>query len=293
MATPELRADRPMQGAAIMMAAVLAFAVEDAVMKVLLTRHAVPQLLALRSATVLVALAVVLAWRGGARAAVIPPRPLHVYGRGALIVAGMACYFTALQDMALADVVAIFFAAPLIQASLSWPLLGEAVGWRRHLATAIGFAGVLIMVAPAGRLYGWPAALALASAFFYAAAMVWSRALGTHAGPLQLTIAVNIIYVAVFGAATPLVWLPPTLADGGWIVVMAALMLAGHVGLAAAYALAPVSVVAPLDYLSLPAAVGLGVLIFGDWPTWGTLAGVPLVIASGIYVVHRARVGAT
>ena len=68
---------------------------------------------------------------------------------------------------ALADAIAIAFAAPLFMTALSGPLLKEQVGWRRWSAVLIGFVGVVIAVRPGqdGISYGTFLALCAAGAF--------------------------------------------------------------------------------------------------------------------------------
>lgn len=283
------RRNEPINGSLVMQTAVIAFTVQDAGMKWLLQSHALPELLAIRAGIVLVVATGLLAARRELRRTLMLSRPAPAFGRALLILGAFACYFTALSYMPLADVVAIFFAAPLIQAALSWPVLGEAVGWRRISAIAVGFVGVVVMTGPAGAVYGWPTLAAVGSSVFYAAAMVWSRALGSHATPTQLALATNVAFFVAGGAVTPFVWQTPTGFEAALLVGVALLSFGAHIGLAAAYRLAPVAVVAPLDYTALPLAVVLGVVIWGDWPTWGTVAGVPLVVGAGAYVVWRER----
>jgi len=283
------RRHEPVNGALAMQGAVVAFTVQDAGVKWLLQSYALPEILALRAAIVVVLMAVLLGVRRRLGQTLRLDQPVQVFARGGLIVAAFFAYFTALDHMPLPDVVAIFFAAPLIQSLLSWPLLGEAVGWRRVLAVVVGFLGVLIMVGPAGALYGWSALAAVASAVFYAGAMVWSRALGPRASPTQLTWTTNLAFLLAGGVLTPFVWQAPGSLDLALFTAVAGLSFLGHIALATAYTLAPVSIVAPLDYTAMPLAVLLGVAIWGDWPTWGTVAGVPLVIASGAFIVWRER----
>lgn len=56
-----------------------------------------------------------------------------------------------------------------------------------------------------------------------------------------------------------------------------------------AYSVAQASVIAPFEYVSLPINILWGFLIWGEFPTWMTLAGVFLTFASGLYVVYRER----
>ena len=54
--------------------------------------------------------------------------------------------------------------------------------------------------------------------------------------------------------------------------------------------LAPASTLAPFIYMQLLTMTILGFLVFGDLPDRWTLIGAAIVIASGIYLVHRERV---
>ena len=56
-----------------------------------------------------------------------------------------------------------------------------------------------------------------------------------------------------------------------------------------AYSLAEASVAAPFEYVSLPINILWGFLIWGDVPTWMTLAGAALTLARGLYVWYRER----
>ena len=64
----------------------------------------------------------------------------------------------------------------------------------------------------------------------------------------------------------------------------------GALRVARSYALAPVSALAPYEYTMLPWGVLAGLMIFGEVPSWNTLAGAVVVAASGTYNVYRERV---
>jgi drug/metabolite transporter (DMT)-like permease len=104
---------------------------------------------------------------------------------------------------------------------------------------------------------------------------------------MQLTLTTNLVFFVVGGVIAPFVWQMPAPMTDGLLLVLATLSFAGHFGLAAAYKFAPVAIIAPLEYTAMPVAVLLGFLIWGDWPTWGTVAGIPFVIGSGIFIVWR------
>ena len=58
---------------------------------------------------------------------------------------------------------------------------------------------------------------------------------------------------------------------------------------ARAFALAPVSALAPYEYSPLLLGGILGFLIWSEVPAWTTLAGAVVVIAAGLYNLHRER----
>src|SRR5437660_1205234 len=63
----------------------------------------------------------------------------------------------------------------------------------------------------------------------------------------------------------------------------------GHYLLIAAHRLAPAAVLSPLIYTEIVWVTALGFVVFGDLPTRWTLTGAAIVIASGLYILHRER----
>jgi drug/metabolite transporter (DMT)-like permease len=74
--------------------------------------------------------------------------------------ASLTWYVAWQMGMSLADSYAIGFCTPLLMTVLAVPLLGERIHWRRAASTALGFAGVLVMLRPGGALWS-PAALVM------------------------------------------------------------------------------------------------------------------------------------
>lgn len=62
-----------------------------------------------------------------------------------------------------------------------------------------------------------------------------------------------------------------------------------HICMTYALKFAPTSTLAPLHYLEIVAAVALGYLVFGDFPNALTWAGITVIVASGLYIIHRER----
>jgi drug/metabolite transporter (DMT)-like permease len=61
----------------------------------------------------------------------------------------------------------------------------------------------------------------------------------------------------------------------------------GHWLLIKAYKQATTSSLAPYPYSQIVWMIGLGWLVFGDLPDFWTVVGASVIIASGLYIVHR------
>lgn len=211
--------------------------------------------------------------------------------RSLLMFATTVCNFTAVKYLQLAQTVSIAFLAPLVVALLAGPLLGEWVGWRRMLAILMGFAGILIVVRPGFADVHWAFGLSFLSMLAYALFMLLTRKLAPFDPPL-VTLFCSLIAGTVVGlplAIQSWVW-PEGAAEWALLLSLGAFGGLGHYLLILAYRLAPASSVAPFMYFQLISMISLGYYVFGDVPDHWTLLGTSIVVASGVYLVHRERV---
>lgn len=211
--------------------------------------------------------------------------------RSFLLLGTTAFNFLAVRYLRLDQTVSIAFLAPLVVAALAGPILGEWVGWRRALAIVTGFLGILIVVRPGFADVHWAFGISFLSMLSYAGFMLVTRKLAPFDSPfvtLFYALLAGSILVAPFAIAG-WVW-PEGLVQ--WLILLSlgAFGGFGHYLLIHAYGLAPASSVSPFLYFQLLSMVGLGYAVFGDVPDKWTLLGSSVVIASGIYLVHRERV---
>lgn len=199
--------------------------------------------------------------------------------------------FIAIQYLRLDQTISVAFLAPLVVAALAGPVLGEWVGWRRALAIVVGFLGILIVVRPGFAAVHPAIALSFVSMIAYAFFMLATRELSKFDPPI-VTLFYALLIGTVGGAPIALwQWVWPTgFVQWGLILGLGAFGGLGHYLLIQAYRLAPASSVSPFLYFQLFSMVALGYLIFGDVPDHWTLLGSSVIIASGIYLVHRERV---
>lgn len=281
-------------GMALRAAAALSFSLMYALMKWAATLEPVSagEMVFYRS---LFGLPVVLFWvlsAKGGLASLSTRRPMVHVWRCALGVTGILLIFQGLKLLPLADATTIGFTAPIFATLLSILFLKEKVGRHRWTAVVLGFLGVLVMVRPgaegapplAGLLF------ALGGAFVAASVTVTLRQLGKTESATAIVFWFFVACATVGGVLT--------LIDGhshSWAVlaVLAAGGLAGGLAqllMTTSLQHAPVSALAPLDYLQMVGAVVLGWLLLSDAPTAATLAGAALIAGSGLYTAWRERV---
>ena len=205
--------------------------------------------------------------------------------------AAMFCWFIALTMIPLAQMSAISFTVPLFLTVLAMVFLGERIHFYRWAALAIGFAGVIIIVAPqlaAERGGALGTALGLASAVLAAFALMFLRRMSGHEHALTITFYFFVTSTALAAFSALFVgWPLPT--RGQWIVLgLTGLFGAcGQLMMSYSFRYAEASLLAPLDYVSLLAAIAIGFFLFDEVPSVTTWTGAPLVMAAGGIILWR------
>jgi len=221
-------------------------------------------------------------------------RPLLQLVRSAMLLGSTITNFLAFRYLQLDQALAILFSTPFIVAILAGPVLGEWIGWRRWVAILVGFSGVLLVTRPGVGDVHWAALYSVASAVFYSLYIVATRVLSKSDTSDTTLFYSNLVGAVAMLPVMPLVWNTP---DDPFIIFLMVAFGAfgsfGHYLLIVAHRLAPASVLAPFMYTQLVWAIGFGFMIFGDVPNSWTLAGAAVVVASGLYLLHRERVRGT
>ncbi len=209
--------------------------------------------------------------------------------RSSLLLAITLVYFVALSFIPLADATAIMASSPLILIALSVPLLGERVGMPRWLSVGAGFIGALIIIRPGLGVLQLAALLPLLSAIFYALYQIITRKLSSTEAPLTTLFYTASVGTVVTTLAIPFFWTTPD--AQGWLLMglIGILGSTGHFAMIKAFECAPATTIAPFGYTSLLWATGYGYIVFDEFPDTFTLTGGAIIVASGLYVLHRER----
>lgn len=275
------------RGILLMLAAVAVFSTMDALIKHLTAGYSPIQIIFFRNLFAFLPILPVLL-RGGGIALLRTQRLGSHIARAAMGFGAMICFFTAFALMPLAEVVAISLSAPIFVTAFSVPLLAERVGPRRWAAVLVGFLGVVVMVRPGGASLSEPVALLpLTGAVLYALALIAMRKLGTTERAPTTVFYFTLACTALSGLAQPFVWRMPGLVDFALLVCVGLLGGSAQLLMTQSLRLAPAAVVAPFDYTALVFSISFGFAFWGEVPDRMLLAGAAIVVASGLYILHR------
>jgi drug/metabolite transporter (DMT)-like permease len=279
---------KEMRGIAITLAAMLLFALMDALSKYLSTRYPTPQILWLRYLFTVPLLLVVLPPRRFNRS--LPSRrPWLQCCRALLLATEIGLVIWAFGRLPLADVHAVLALTPLVVTGLSVPLLGERVSPRQWAAVAAGFSGVLIVLRPGLDVVQSSTLVVLVAVLLYALYQVLTRLVGRVDGAETSLLWQTVIGTIVLGGVAVFFWQTPALEHWPLFILTAVLGGSGHFLLIRALQMAPVAVTQPFTYTLLLWAVITGYLLFGDLPDQWTVIGAAIVIAAGSYSALQDR----
>lgn len=273
-----------------MLTAMSLFVSSDTLMK--LAREAYPagQALALRTIFALAAgLTLVFLFREGRHLGkALKP---YVVLRGLIESAVALTFLWSLGKLPLANITAILMASPIIIVVLAVLLRIEHVGWRRSLAVVAGFLGVLLVIRPAPENFDIPAIVALFSATLVAARDLLTRKIGSDIPATVITLTMTVI-VGAASLALGLfeAWQPAWRIETIYLALSAVLVTIGSVLTVIAFRSGDVGLISGYRYAVVVFAVLIGYMVWGDLPDGWALAGIMLIVASGLYTLHRARV---
>ena len=284
------------RGALYMIASMAGFAVEDALFKSV-TLTLPPGLATLLFG--LSGLAIFTAWSVLAREPVLVREMLRprLLTRSGFEIMGRLFFALALAYAPLATTSAILQATPLVVIAGASLLLGTRVAASRWLAVSLGFVGVLFVIRPIPAEFNWAALFAVAATIGFAGRDLATRMSPPAVTARQLGILGFLVVIAAGAILTPL--------DPGLLRLPTGsealrLGLTGLVGTFAYQALTwamrtgEVAVVTPFRYARLLFALGFAVLLFGETLDGWTIAGMVLIVGTGIFALlpvanRRAR----
>ena len=292
------------QGILCLIGAVAFLSVSDSIIKWLSPFYALHEIMLFRAVFAMLVVLYIVRLEGGLKS-LKTQRPLLHFLRGSLLVLANMFFFLGLATLPFAENVALFFVSPLFICILSQPVLGEKVGLSRWIVIFIGLCGVLVMVRPGTEIFTLTSLLPILAGLSYAVMQMLTSKLGIHDSAGTLTFYIQFAFIvisSVIGLSLGdgrfnmmdsttsefllRAWSWPIATDFGLLALCGFIVAFGGYLLSQAYRLGQASVVAPFEYSSLPFALILGYLLWGDWPDLVSFMGGALIIFSGLLVVY-------
>ena len=210
--------------------------------------------------------------------------------RSVALMMATTLFFFAFSRLGLAEASAIFNISPVLITLGAFLFLREQIGPRRVIGIVVSLLGALIIIRPGSGVFTVYALLPLGAAIFYSTYSLATRFVGTDESPWT-----SLFYSAIFGAICYSIYIvfhwSPMSSNALLLTIIIGLFgTAGHMCLIRALTLGEASLVAPFIYTNLLFTTIWGLVLFGNFPDFWTIAGALIIVAAGVYVWARDRV---
>jgi len=279
----------PLYAIVLMCTAAACFVVSNALVKHIGQWLPTGELLFIRGCfAALILLTVALASQGTRQLHMIVRRP--VLARATVEGIGSTLFLASLAWLPLANATAIDLSAPLMLTALAVVFLGERVPPQRWLAVIAGFVGVLLVAQPRAHDFNAATLLCILGTGLHAVRDLLTRRIPADV-PSVLVVLSSTIALTVLAGAWTLVegWQPVDWLHLGWLALGAGFLVGGVLCAVASLRRGALSTVAPFRCLSLPFALVLGFVAWGELPGPLAWAGASLIAASSLCVLHGAK----
>ena len=285
-----MRLNHNMKGAALMTGCVFAYVINDAFMKFLFSDIALFQAVFLRS-IITVPPVLLLVWVTKVTLRNLAKQDIRlIWLRVGAEICTTIAFLTALKYMPLANVTAILQALPLALMMAAALFLAEPIGWRWWSAILVGFVGVLIVVRPGLDGFNIYSLSALLAIIFITVREITTRKLASEVPTISVVLSTaggSALFAGIMMIGTK--WHAVSTTSGLLLTGAAFAVLIVTLLSVMAMRTGEIGFVSSFRYTSMLGAIGLGILIFGEWPDQPTLAETLIIVITDIYTFHREQ----
>ena len=167
-------------------------------------------------------------------------------------------------------------------------MLNERVGWRRMMATLVGFLGTVIIINPGLQGFDIRLLIPVFSSVFFAVSLILNKKLSTTDSPAILMFYI-FFTVTLFSAPLAISnWTTPTFSQWQILVLVVSLFATSRTYFdIKAYSIGEASFVAPFQYLRILFVGVSAYLIFGEVLELNVIIGALVIILSTFYIAQR------
>lgn len=201
-------------------------------------------------------------------------------------------FFWGLGRVPLAEAIALSFIAPLIALYLAAVMLKEEIGRSAVIASLLGLAGVVVILA--GKMSGefpaearWGVGAVLVSAVLYAWNLVLQRRQAQIASPIEIAFFQTAIITLLYLPFVPFLAVAPDAAHWPAIAGAAALAIVSLLLISWGYARAEAQHLVSIEYTAFIWAAFFGWMFFEEAVSWATFLGTALIVAGCMLVARQ------
>jgi drug/metabolite transporter (DMT)-like permease len=278
------------RGSIYMLAAMLGFAFNDIIVKSFAGSLAMEQLIFIRGLFACF-FVMVLIHRYHGFGSILVTGDWRIYARAFADVCATYLFITAIFRIPLADATAILQFLPLAVTLGAAYFLHEQIGWRRMLAIAAGFLGVMVILKPGVAEFDGDAMLAVGAVFACAIRDLLTRLVPAQVPSLPVAM-ISLVAVTVSGGVLSVAkgWQPMSVGQIALLAVGSMFLLTGNFFAVTAMRVGEIGFVSPFRYAILLFAIVGGMIFYGEVPDTSTVLGSVVIVSTGIYALYRERV---
>lgn len=205
---------------------------------------------------------------------------------------GQNLWFYAITLIPLAQVFALEFTSPLWIIILSPLVLGERLTPMRVFAAAMGFVGILIIARPSPETINVGIMAAAAAAIFFAFTGMFTKRLTRtdSVGCIMFWLTVMQLGFGLLAAGFDGDIALPDMQTAPWLIVIALGGLLAHFCITNALAIAPATVVMPIDFARLPTIAVVGMLLYNEaLDVWVFVGAAVIFAANYLNILSETR----
>ncbi|PKF51211.1 EamA family transporter [Enterovibrio nigricans] len=215
---------------------------------------------------------------------------LKLHGvRNSVHFLGQMAWFIGIGLLPLAEIFALKFTVPLWTALIAALCLKEKLTFKKLLAIAFGFSGVLIIVQPGMKAVDVASLIVLAAAICYAVAHTCTKSLSSTEHPLTILFYMSLIQLPIGFTLAMFNWQTPEGIQWFWLAAIALTSLIAHFSIVKAMQNAEATVVVTMDFLRLPLIAIVGVLFYTEPFEVALLAGAALMLCGNLINVASPK----
>lgn len=207
--------------------------------------------------------------------------------RGVVHTIAVILWFFAMARIPIADVTAMNYLSPVYVTLGAALILKEPLPPRRLAAVVMALIGAVIILRPGFREIDTGHIAMLGTALMFAAGYLIAKQLS---GEVSAAVIVGMLSITVTIGLAPFawtVWVHVSMANVGWLFLVACFATAGHLTMTMAFAAAPLTVTQPVTFLQLIWAVALGALFFAEPLDGWVVFGGAVIMASVSFITWR------